>query len=192
MTKIHFIRGEVEVIRLDGRKVRVDLSKCLRREINGQDHYEHTDGWWFYKHDEGWTYETKTVDAASKTPGVLSISTPRFSYRESEWVVSTLEWRPKDEPRNRLVAIIDVDPPYFLLDGKPILAAEIAVKYVAALIDAKGAPVSFAEWLKGHPEFAGAISTRVMDKIPAKVAQFVERGGKGRPAHIKVDMLSAR
>jgi hypothetical protein len=99
MAKIHFIRGEVEVIRRDRTRVWVDLSNCLRMEINGQDHYQTPAGWCFYKHDEGWTHERKTVDSASKTPAVMDVWMPRFSYRESELAVSAPEWQAERKPR---------------------------------------------------------------------------------------------
>jgi hypothetical protein len=101
------------------------------------------------------------------------------------------ELTPYAQGTHRLRAIVDASP-HFLLDGEMIQAEEVVVRYVCALIDANGVPVAFAQWRSKHPEFEGAIVTRVLKKLPPKIAKFVERGGKGKPPRIKIELLRAQ
>jgi hypothetical protein len=74
------------------------------------------------------------------------------------------------------------------LDGKIVpCKKEVTVHFVAALIDADGGRVAFAEWVRKHSKFEGARSDRDL-KIPKEIGQFIERG-KGRGARLKVDLL---
>jgi hypothetical protein len=113
----------------------------------------------------------------------------------SAWLVDAVievYRRPTDNeapPPLRLQAVPDANPPYLILDNRPIPASEIGVHFMAELIKANGRPVSFAAWLRQHPQFTGAIVTRVLDGLPAEVKPFVERPGKGGLPRLKVGLL---
>jgi hypothetical protein len=96
----------------------------------------------------------------------------------------------EESPQTRLVAHLDVAPPFISLDGKlcpPF--SETATCYVAALIKANGNRKSFSEFLRENPRFEGAVSSREMNKIPAAITQFIERDGKGCIPRLKVELL---
>jgi hypothetical protein len=92
-------------------------------------------------------------------------------------------------PEGRLRAVLDATAPYLILDGTPFPAEEVAVHYLDALIKANGRRVSFAEWVQQNPRFEGAIVTRVLDRLPQEIQRLIERGGKGSPPRLKVELL---
>jgi hypothetical protein len=97
---------------------------------------------------------------------------------------------PESRPiQTRLRAVLDPDHPHFILDGKFIPAEKVLVAYVNELIEANGRPVSFARWIEDKPEFEGATVTRVMNELPKEIQPFVERGRKGRPSRLKMELL---
>lgn len=92
--------------------------------------------------------------------------------------------------RARLEVVTGKANPYFLLDGIPIACPdEVAVRFVAKLIEADGLRVSFSEWIKGHPEFAAAKSNRILAKLPGEIRELIE-SGKGRMPRLKIGSLS--
>jgi hypothetical protein len=76
-----------------------------------------------------------------------------------------------------------------VLDGQPYPAPEVAVHFVAELIEANGRSVSFAGWLKQRSDFERARLDRVMVKLDPRVLELIERGGKGKPYRLLVDKL---
>jgi hypothetical protein len=92
--------------------------------------------------------------------------------------------------QSRLVAHTDADPPFISLNGKPCSVFDpCPTFYVAALIEANGWPVSFAEFVRRHSQFEGAVTNRELDKIPPVIADFIDRPGKGGSPSLKVEML---
>jgi hypothetical protein len=93
--------------------------------------------------------------------------------------------------QSRLQVNIDAKEPYFILDSEPISCkSPAAVHFVAALINANGERVSFAEWNRRHPEFEGSRSNRVLRAIPEQVQVFVEFGTRGKEPRLKVEDLA--
>jgi hypothetical protein len=97
---------------------------------------------------------------------------------------------PPTAGQTRLRAVVDSKPPYIVLDGKPFPAEEIAVHYLDALIKANGGQVPFARFMKQekNQRFEGAVSTRVLDKLPTEILHFIERS-QGSPPRLKVELL---
>jgi hypothetical protein len=96
--------------------------------------------------------------------------------------------KPRKPTQTRLKAVLDSGRPYLLLDGIRVDADEVGVRYVDALITANGGRVSFVEWVENHSAFEGAIVTRVLNKLPKIIEQFVEHTG-GKPSRLKVELL---
>jgi hypothetical protein len=98
---------------------------------------------------------------------------------------------PNGQPsrQTRLQAILNRKPPFLMLDGQPYPGTEVAVHFVAELIEANGRQVSFSQWVRDHSRFEGSQSDRVLRSLPAEILRFIERGGKGRQPRLKVEAL---
>jgi hypothetical protein len=94
--------------------------------------------------------------------------------------------------QTRLAVDLEASPPHIVLDGKPYPAPEVAVRYLGALLEADGARVSFAEWVKSYPQFEGEVVTRVLrNKISPCVRPYID-SHKGCPPRLKVEALGAQ
>jgi hypothetical protein len=92
--------------------------------------------------------------------------------------------------QTRLQAHLDVDPPFLTLDGEPVPPShEVATHFIARLIEANGERVTFASFVRANPRFERAISTRVMEDLPAQIEKLIDHEGKGSPYRLRVEDL---
>jgi hypothetical protein len=105
------------------------------------------------------------------------------------------EARPASPPRkapsqSRLRAHLDGRPPYLTLDDKPAGPMdEVAVRYLARLIEADGEPVAFTRFIEENPAFRGSVVTRVMGNVSKEISRYIERPGRGWPMRLRVEDL---
>jgi hypothetical protein len=93
--------------------------------------------------------------------------------------------------QRRLVAHLDVHPPFISLDGKPFSTfPEVGTHFVARLIEANGERVSFRAWVRENPRFVGAVSNRVKKDIPEPLLTYIEWNGGGKPPRLCVELMT--
>ena len=89
----------------------------------------------------------------------------------------------------RLYVRMDVQPPDIVLDGVSYPAPEVSVAFLGRLIKADGEAVSVAGFLEEHSDYAGTNRTRVVDRLPKPILEFIDRPGMGSPPRLLVEKL---
>jgi hypothetical protein len=119
------------------------------------------------------------------------IKDPALRERVLKYIAEDEQDRPLAKARQkRLVAHLDYDPPFLTLDGEPLPPCdEVAIHYIAKLIELDGGRKSFQEFVDENPAFVGSVVTRVLGKLPPCIARFIERKGPGSSPRLKVEDL---
>jgi hypothetical protein len=132
----------------------------------------------------------KIIDPSSEVDEPCPWEEPRAPVQEG--VVgqfSAASVRPGTVCQTRLTAYPNEDPPKIVLDGSPYPVKYEAALYLDELIQADGRPVSFKALQEVTPALEGAVGTRLLGSLPPKILDLIERGGKGSPVRLRVELL---
>jgi hypothetical protein len=148
--------------------------------------------WELLESIRSWSFGHRSPEVVHKTKILLNLTVLEFK-RVSMTALHEIRdaaCSGSGRQQTRLKAVVDVDKPYLLLDGKPLPADEVGVRYVSALIKANGGRVSFTEWVRDKNQFAGATTTRVLNRLPKEIQPFIERA-KGKPPRLRIALLQS-